>query len=194
MSSKTKPAVIGEKTHIEIFEETNKYLPSQYYNVVKKHLVQDVIFDEFVREQIDCSDKYNDNFYFNGKLLNEQEVRKLIANIEMEGFEILAYIIYMARGITTNQAWFDKTVRTTLENVYPQELVDSTYNYMKIPEELDKRITKHDFSELQRKINNNETIIPFNEYKKMYVKAISQMPIIDYESREKNISTDDNVK
>ena len=137
--------MIGETTHDEKFEGTNGHLPETYYKGVKKHLVQDYIFDDFVRQVIDCSDKYNGNFSFNGEELDGNGVRKLIGDLEMEGFEMLAFMAYKELGITTNQEWFDKNVKAPLDETYPQELADSTYNYMKIPEEINKRITDHDF-------------------------------------------------
>ena len=55
-----KPCVLGEKTHVELFEQINGDLPPTYYAGVKKHLVQDVIFDRFIREDIglDCSRRF----------------------------------------------------------------------------------------------------------------------------------------
>jgi hypothetical protein len=59
-----QPCALGEKTHIEVFEEHNKHLSPAYFAGVKKHLTQDVIFDEFIREQIDCSKKLDDEFEY----------------------------------------------------------------------------------------------------------------------------------
>jgi hypothetical protein len=46
--------VLGEQTQVDCFEKHNSHLPAVYYVGVKKHLLQDRIFDKFVREKFDC--------------------------------------------------------------------------------------------------------------------------------------------
>lgn len=58
------------------------------------HLIQDYFYDEFIRNIIDCSDKYNDKFIYNGKSIDGTTVRKYVADIEEDGFCILAKEIY----------------------------------------------------------------------------------------------------
>ena len=219
------PCVLGERTHVEMFERTNGDLPTRYYAGVKKHLVQDCIFDDFVREGIglDCSRRYESMygpeetngknvgiFVFkrpvkskdgktlvgpNGKPMVKEEVldgngvRKLIADIENQGLYILAYMLHKSYGITANQEWFDKHVKANLDQTYSQDLSDGTYNYMKIPEEINRRITEHDWTHL------DEGIIPLEVYEKMYRQVIEEMPKIDAqvalrkEAKERNART-----
>lgn len=174
-----QPAALGEKTHIEKFVEENSDLPRDYFAGVKKHLTQDIIFDEFIRKIIDCSNKYEDVYTFDGKKYNGNEIRKLIADIETEGFEIISYMAYKKLGITTNQEWFDKNVKKVLDESYPQGLADSTYTYMKIPPKINENITNHDFSDLEEKIKSNSTIIPYEQYEKMYELAIDGTKQVD---------------
>ncbi len=204
-----KPCVLGEKTHIEVFERVNGDLSPLYYSGVKKHLIQDVIFDEFIRERIglDTSRRYesmhipeettgkNVGIYTfrrpiktpegkflldsKGKRVTETEVldgegvRKLIADIENHGVYVLAYMLHKAYGITANQAWFDEHVKKPLEGVYSKDLADGTYQYMRIPEDIDKKITEHDWSSL------DEGPIPLEDYIKMYEEVIGEMPKVD---------------
>ncbi len=210
-----KPCVIGEKTHIEKFEQVNQDLLPEYYAGVKKHLTQDSIFDEFIREKIglDCSRRFESmyspeettgknvgifTFYRpvkdqngntvktdNGEVKRTEEildgdgVRKLIAEIENQGVYILAYLIYEAYGITANQEWFDKHVKESLDKTYSQDLSDGTYNYMKIPDLINQRITDHDWAHLEEGPGRLE------DYLKMYREVIAQMPGIDIEKIEK---------
>lgn len=202
-----KPCVLGEKTHIEKFEQTNGDLPPTYYAGVKKHLTQDVIFDDFVREDIglDCSRRFESMyspeettgknvgvFTFSRRVkdpdgqirtveetLDGNGVRKLIADIETQGLYILAYMLHKSYGITANQEWFDKHVKKILDEKYSQDLADGTYQYMKIPEEVNRRITEHDWKHL------NEGIIPYDVYMQMYKKVTEEMPKIDVEKDEK---------
>ena len=211
-----KPCVLGEKTHIEKFEQTNGDLPPTYYAGVKKHLVQDCIFDDFVREDIglDCSRKYESMyspeettgknvgiFKFlrrvkqeDGHVAKVEEtldgngVRKLIADIENQGLYILAYMLHKAYGITANQEWFDKHVKGPLDATYSKDLAEGTYQYMKIPEETDRRITEHDWTHL------DDGIIPYETYTEMYRKVIEEMPKIDYERDQKLIAKTDKIR
>jgi hypothetical protein len=57
------------------------------------HLIQDYFYDEFIRKIIDCSDKYN------GKSIDGTTVRKYVADIEEDGFCILAKEIYDKCGV-----------------------------------------------------------------------------------------------
>ena len=190
LSENIQPCVLGENTHIETFEEHNKHLSPKYFAGVKKHLTQDVIFDEFIREQIDCSRKFEDKFLFKDRKTGEiQEydgkgVRALIVDIENQGLYVLAYMIHEVYGITANQEWFDKHVKQNLDREYPQDLADGTYQYMKIPEEINRWITEGDWSHL------NEGEISFEEYIKMYRKVIKEMPEIDMEKRLKEWGID----
>lgn len=210
-----RPCVLGETTHIEKFEQVNGDLPTTYYAGVKKHLTQDVIFDEFVRKKIglDCSRRFesiyspeettgknigiftfnrpvkdeNGNYIRlnNGEIKREPEtldgygVRKLIAEFENQGFYILAYMLHKAYGITANQEWFDKHVKEALDRKYSQDLADGTYQFMKIPEQINERITNHDWSHLE------EGPIPYDDYMNMYREVIMKMPEIDEERERK---------
>ena len=182
------PCVLGENTHIETFEEHNKHLNPKYLAGVKKHLTQDVVFDDFVREQIDCSKKFDDEFEFKGKKYDGKGVRKLIADIENQGLYILAYMIHKEYGITANQEWFDKHVKQNLDREYPQDLADGTYQYMKIPEEINRRITEGDWTHL------NDGEISLKEYLEMYRKVVMRMPEIDEERRLKELGIDRSKK
>lgn len=166
-----RPCCLGEDTDIMAFKIHNKHLPDNYYNGVQKHLIQDMCFDKFVREQIDCSDKYNGNFEILNRKMNDKEVRAFIADMENYGFYILSKIINSKYNITPNQEWFDQNVKPILDEIYPQDLSDNTYKYMKIPERINDLITNHDFSEIGR------FIIPVDDYLEMYGEAIDEMRV-----------------
>ena len=44
---------LGETSQVAKFVETNQHLPSDYYEGVLVHLIQDYIFDEWIRNNID---------------------------------------------------------------------------------------------------------------------------------------------
>lgn len=140
-----KPCCIGETTQLHVFDQWNKHLPIQYYCGIRMHLIQDYFYDEFIRNIIDCSDKYNDKFIYNGKSVDGTTVRKYVADIEEDGFCILAKEIYDNMGVVTDQAWFDKNVRDIIKSVYSDDLATGTYNYMKIKPEINKAIQTQDW-------------------------------------------------
>lgn len=94
-----KPCCIGETTQLHVFDQWNKHLPIQYYCGIRMHLIQDYFYDEFIRKIIDCNDKYNDKFIYNGKSVDGATVRKYVADIEEDGFCILAKEIYDKYGV-----------------------------------------------------------------------------------------------
>ena len=129
-----------------------------------------------------------------GKPITETErldgngVRKLIADIENQGVYVLAYILHKSYGITANQEWLDEHIKKPLDKTYSKDLADGTYQYMKIPEEINKRITEHDWTHL------DEGIIPLNTYIEMYRKVIEKMPLIDIERIERNNSKAEDIR
>lgn len=140
-----KPCCIGETTQLHVFDQWNKHLPIQYYCGIRMHLIQDYFYDEFIRNIIDCSDKYNDKFIYNGKSIDGTTVRKYVADIEEDGFCILVKEIYDKCGVVTDQAWFDRNVRDIIKTVYSDDLATGTYNYMKIKPEINRAIQTQDW-------------------------------------------------
>ncbi len=142
---------LGEMSQVDKFVETNHHLPRDYHEGVLVHLIQDYIFDEWIRKTIDCSNKYEPNasFVFQNQTYDSNGIRGIIADLEQYGFYLLAYICFTNYGIVANQEWFDKNVKSTLEKIYPKELVESTYKYMKIPDSINDMITKGDWSGLK---------------------------------------------
>lgn len=170
-----KPCVLGEETVISAFDDHNDHLSPIYYAGVKKHLTQDFIFDAFVRENIDCSHMYQDKFIFKGQEYDGKGIRKVIADFEAYGLYLLAYMIYDSYGITTNQDWFDRNVKTQLDVHYSEDLANGTYGYMRIPEEINKWITEHDWSHL------SECSLTNADYLNMYQAVIDSMQVVDFE-------------
>ena len=168
LSDKIRPSCMGETTNIQAFEEHNQHLNVLQYSGIKRHLIQDSEFDIFIRSFIDDSQKYDDNFKFNGEALDGKEVRALIAKIEQEGLYVLSKKIYEQYGITTNQEWFDNNVKNILKDTYHQEMFENTYRYMQIDEHINKLITNHNWSQM------NNLIIPEEEWLKCYENIIDR--------------------
>lgn len=132
LSENILPCHIGEQTRIEMFIEHNQHLPQPNFRGILKHLIQDVEFDRFIREVIDCSQKYNNTYTYKGKSYNGEEIRNVISDIQAYGVFVLMQILYKQYSIIINQEWIDSTVKSVLYECYPQDMAENTCNYMKI--------------------------------------------------------------
>ena len=163
--------VIGEDTDINAFYDHNGHLPENMFRGVEMHLRQDMVFDKFVRDQFDCTDRYADKFSFNGVSCDGKELRGLIARMEQEGIYHLAHRLYEEKGITANQEWFCNVVEPALRDVYPDDLADKTFGFMKLDKRYDTYITNHDWSHL------DEGLVSYEDYGTMYDEVLSQMSV-----------------
>lgn len=180
LATKLTKCVLGEKTEINVFQKYNKHLPKDEYFGIKKHLIQDQIFDKWIREEIDCSRRNENVFLFQCKEFQGTDIRKLITDIEYQGLYILAYMNYQTYGITTNQEWFNKYVKEQLDLAYPKDLVDRTYQYMRIPDYINEKISKHDWSELK------QGYVSLESYIDMYKSVASEMIKIDMQKQNES--------
>lgn len=158
---------IGEKSHTAEFNRRSEHLKPTYMIGIKMHLWQDKKYDEFIRKYIDCSDKYNGNFYFKGKKYDSTSVRELITNIENDGVAILAKLVYDLYGLEADQRFFDATVKPQLYRVYKKELADNTYKYMKVREDICQAISSKQWNKIKYTSN-----IDVSEYNNMYKSII----------------------
>lgn len=112
------------------------------------HLRQDTVFDDFIREVIDCSRMKEDIYVVEGKTLNGKELRGLIHSIEMHGIYALAKRLYLKTNMTINNTWLKTYIERSLKNSYNEELADKTFSYMKIDEDINDYISNHDWSHI----------------------------------------------
>lgn len=158
LAYKSKKSCLGERSRVDKFVEINDHLDNDYYQGVLVHLIQDYVFDEWIRTKIDCSNQYepNEEFIFHGRTFKGAEIRNVIVEIELYGFYFLAYLVYRLYGIVANQEWFDENVYKVLKEKYSEDLANRTYNYMKIPDKLNEKITNQDWNQLNLSIYNKE--------------------------------------
>ena len=169
--AKNPKCVLGERTDINMFLIKNRHLPKNLHEGFYNHLIQDSIFDDFVRNIIDCSKMYEDMFIFRGNKLNGSQVRELIGNIEQQGVYVLAYLMYRKFGITCNNEWINSYLYNVLLGGYPRDLADKTIRFMKLNEDIDRYITNHDWSHM------NSMILGIDDYKRLYNKVAKNMKI-----------------
>lgn len=169
--SDIKPCVIGERTNISSFYKHNTNLESEMKKGIAYHLQQDITFDVFIRNEIDCSRKYDDIFVFRGKSLNGKEFRDLIGNIEEQGIYVIAHRLYEQYGITTNQNWLEQNVKSALDDQYCKDLSDRTFSFMKMKPKTNWLITEHNWSKL------NDGIVSLQDYMELYDAVQKNMDI-----------------
>lgn len=158
---RTDPCVLGEETDLLAFVKHNHDIPDDMFKGVAIHLQQDIIFDEFVRREINCSRMYEDRFVYNGQEVGGKEVRAIISDMEDDGMRVLAGLVHDKFGITADQKWFDRIVKPALDKVYPKAMAESCYKYMKMSPELNYDIQQH----------VTETELPADRFVEMYADA-----------------------
>ena len=171
--SLVRPCAIGEDTDIQAFYDHNKRLDKDVKHGIDYHLHQDMIFDKFVRDEIDCSDKYNDKFVFRGQQLDGKDLRCLIGDIEQHGIYIMAHKLYEEKGITANQDWLLNNIKPALDKEYSSDLADKTYSFMNINPMINELISNHDWSRIA------DSPLPLSVYEKLYDDVEASMSDVD---------------
>lgn len=185
LANDIKTCAIGERSDIKTFYERNKHLPEKMFNGIEAHMKQDIVFDDFIRDKFDCSDKYNDKFVVDGKTLDGKEFRKVIGDVEQRGIYVLAHEIYEKTGETINQEWFEKNVHSVLQEEYPQDLADKTFSFMKIDEHVNELITQHDWSELEEPLHG----LKYEDFRALYDDVSSYMNGTDYDKLPSKVAS-----
>lgn len=126
-------SAIGNNIIISYFDNLNANL----YDLPKKgyrlHLEQDIIFDNFIRNVINCNEKFNDIFIlYDGTKINGVKLRKLIIEMENYGVFLLLQAIYKYMKITINQDWIDKNIVSRIKIDYKMELFENSVKFLKL--------------------------------------------------------------
>lgn len=148
LASSIPQCVIGESSNLQMFDRKN--YAHQHYHTLRMHLVQDYILDTILRDDlVDVTERFNDCFtvkHNRSIKLTGAELRQQIMLFEQLGFMYLAGKVYKKTGLLLNQEWYDRNVHNALlSSVYPEDLAEKTYKYMKIPEDINTRISNLDF-------------------------------------------------
>lgn len=146
------------------------------YKGIYNHLIQDIIFDDFVRQKFDCSRKYEDIFIYKNSMneefiqkLNGVNFRKLLAEIEEFGIYILAYLFSINRNLCINQDWINEKILPILYEEYDKELADNTAKYLNQTDKINYWISSADWTHL------DEYIVSYKEYVDLYSEIFNKM-------------------
>ena len=184
-----KPCAIGEDTDINAFYARNKHLPETMFTGIEMHLKQDIVFDKFIRDEIDCSNKYSDVFIFHGEEMDGKTVRSLIGDIEQYGIYVLAHKINNETGMKITNEWINETVAPVLYRDYPEDLADKTLGFMHIRDDINAYIKNDDCTHME------EGPVPRTDYEQLYNDVMAYMngdtPECLYDSSEYDEPDDD---
>lgn len=148
LASGIRSCVIGEETQIDLFDQKNFAHP--YFHELRSHMLQDMLLDMALREDmVDVKGRFEDRFVVRHNtqcVLDGKQLREQVKLFEELGFLYLVGKIYQQSGALLNGEWFANVVYPALQEVYPQDLADTTFKFMKIPEYIEKRINAMDFS------------------------------------------------
>lgn len=138
--------VIGERTNIKEFDTVN--WGHRHYHSLRIHMLQDCVMDALLRdEMVDVTGRFEDKFVVrhSGAVIDGATLRQQITLFETLGFLKLVGTIYCNTGRILNQGWFERNVRSALRDLYPEELAENTYKFMKISPEMNNRISNRKF-------------------------------------------------
>lgn len=168
--------IIGEKTNIKEFDLVN--WGHRHYHSLRIHLLQDCVMDGILRDDmVDDSDRFNDRFVIrhNGAVIDGATLREQITLFETLGFMKLARNVYCATGQVLNQEWFERNVLSALRYLYPEDLAQNTYKYMRILPTMNNRISNRKFDlTAEEKASIIITDKPERLMDKMYSEAYRQ--------------------
>lgn len=119
------------------------------------HLLQDDLYDKYLRTYIDVSRMYEDIYLFDGKVFSGEEFRKsgdsrwnresLVSSFDSQVFIGLAKILYTTNKIIANRAWFEKEVFPAFYESYSNELAEKTIRFITMSDFADETISKLKF-------------------------------------------------
>lgn len=149
LSRGIRKCAVGENSNIETFYEHNKHLDNRVFKGVETHLKQDITFDEFIRNKIDCSKRYINEYSIDDEKVNGEVARKLINFISNYHIYYLAYRLYKDKNIIANQNWLDDYILPIIQNDYSKDLFDKTSKFITMPLKYNDLITNKDWAELK---------------------------------------------
>lgn len=138
-------AAIGNDTIIRYFDSVNVNLYPLPRKCYRLHLEQDVIFDNFIRNIIDCNNKFDDIFIlYDGTKINGAKLRKLISEMENYGVYLLIQAIYKEMKIIINQDWINLNIITKMKKDYKKGIFENTIKFLKLNENMLNEINYFD--------------------------------------------------
>lgn len=118
------------------------------------HLVQDVVYDDFVRECIDCSRRYENVYVFDGKEYTGEQLRGngmerwtkgLINELDDQFYVLLAKRFFEVTGVKANRDWLENIMKPAIVKCYSPELAVKTIKFVSLSDKAEELITTGNF-------------------------------------------------
>ena len=139
-AGKPGDACVDEATVCAEFWRHNKF--SKQNMLMYLHLVQDKVYDRFVRAVIDTSGRYDDVFTFGGKSYTGADLRGkgmmrwnddgLLNVLDAQFYVRLAKRYFEKTGILANSEWIEQVFKPAFFRTYSQELAEKTVKFISI--------------------------------------------------------------
>lgn len=146
-------AAVDEASNPSIFWNYNQ--KTNQNELFYAHVVQDVLYDDYLRTYVDTSKMYEDEYLFDGKIYTGDEFRKngderwsgesLVNSFNTQVFIAAAKKLYETRGIIANREWFEKEVFPVFYKMYSMELAEKTISFITMTDFADKSISSLEF-------------------------------------------------
>lgn len=153
-AGKPGEAAVDEATDLETFWKHNKKTPQNQLFYI--HLIQDSIYDTYLRSYVDVSKRYKDRYFFNGEEYSGNEFRQsgqerwngesLVNRFDTQVFIALAKRLYETQGIIANRAWFEQEVFPIFREVYSKELAEKTIRFITMTDAANETISAKKFA------------------------------------------------
>ena len=153
------------------------------------HLIEDFVYDEFVRKFIDTTDRYYDRFKFNGKIYSGHDLRGegpsrwtsgLLSEFDDIFFYRLAKLAFENFGITADQNYIKNVMKPAFFEFFPEDLAKNTVQYLTINKKLNQLIAKHNFDKQLLSGLPNEKV---DDWVQTMFRAVSQ-DVEDFKTRK----------
>lgn len=124
---------IGDTSNLGAYIQLNTHLPEIEFKGIFNHLLQDSLYDNYVRSLIDISEKSDGKFRYNvtGEMYDATSVRKLIGDIEQQEFRYLASIFEKETGFKTNE-YFESVVFPAIRSAFCEKMAETTIKYINL--------------------------------------------------------------
>lgn len=166
---KINNSVMGNEINLNSFYEHNNDLPKKIKQGIAIHLIEDIAWDEFIRELIDCSQKEQDVFNFRDETLDGKQTRRIVDDLSQFGVYILAERLYETQNIVTDNKWVQTYIKDLLETYYPSDLAEKALSFMHIDEQINNYIADKDY------IHEDEYLATRDAMINMYKNALENL-------------------
>ena len=124
---------IGDISNLGAYIQLNTHLPELEFKGIFNHLIQDSIYNNYVRSLIDSQEKSDGKFRYTvtGEMYDTTSVRKLIGNIEQQEFRYLASIFEKETGFKTNE-YFENVVFPVIRSAFCEKMAETTIKYINL--------------------------------------------------------------